>query len=97
MGARGPKSDKIWADAVRKAVHDYYEDKTAEGSAKKIRGINLLAKNLVAAGIKGDVSALKEIGDRLDGKPTQAIAGDPNAPLITEIRRIIVRPGHRDG
>jgi len=69
----GPKSDKIWADAVHKAVHEYHEEKDADGKVKKVRYINQLALNLVKAGAKGDIQAIKEIGDRLDGKPKQAV------------------------
>ncbi len=32
--------------------------------------------SVVAQGLKGDIAALKEIANRLDGKLTQAIAGD---------------------
>lgn len=70
---RGPKSDKVWSDAIRLAVHRYHEEKDENGKVKKVRYLNLLADNLVDAGIKGDVSALKEIGDRLDGKSAQAV------------------------
>lgn len=68
--SRGPKSDKIWADAVRKAVHEYHEQADDAGKVKKTRKLSLLAKNLVDAGINGDMQAIKEIGDRLDGKNT---------------------------
>lgn len=80
---RGPKSDKIWADAVRKAVHEYRACATQSGAVEKIRAINLLAKNLVTKGIEGDVAALREIGDRLDGKPRQTIAGDGEGGALT--------------
>lgn len=60
----GPKSDKIWADAVRRAVMRRLEN--VEGKPQKIER---LADNLVDLGLTGDVSAIREIGDRLDGKP----------------------------
>lgn len=69
----GPKSDKVWSDAIRKAVHNYHEEKDAAGKVKKVRYLNLLADNLVKAGAAGDIQAMKEIGDRLDGKPAQAM------------------------
>ena len=31
------------------------------------------------------VSAMKEIGDRLDGKVTQLVGGDPDAPLVSKV------------
>ena len=61
---------------------------------KKGKRLDLLANALVASGLEGDVPALKEIGDRLDGKVAQAIIGgdegDNPIRTITEIRRTIV-------
>ena len=39
--------------------------------------------------IGGDMAAIKEIGDRLDGRPAQQIqaTGDDDGPLIVEIVR----------
>jgi hypothetical protein len=84
----GPKSDKIWADAVRRAVMRRLENE--EGKPQKIER---LADNLVELGLAGDMTAVKEIGDRLDGKPAQSalIQGDPDNPLIQVIERRIVR------
>mgnify|MGYP003109054292 CR=1 FL=1 len=69
----GPKSDKIWSAAIHKAVHEYEEVENEDGSKEKRRKINLLATNFVAMAIRGDVQAIKEIGDRLDGKPHQSV------------------------
>lgn len=76
MAARGPKSDKVWADAVRKAVHDLRDEKDADGVVKKTRALNLLAHNLVSLALGGDMQAMKEIGDRLDGKAAQSLELD---------------------
>lgn len=59
----GPKSDKLWADAVRLAVTERGVD-----GRRKLRA---LADRVVDLGLAGDVAAIKEIGDRLDGKPHQ--------------------------
>lgn len=40
---------------------------------KKLRA---LAEKAVALGLAGDVSAIREIGDRLDGKPAQSLTVD---------------------
>jgi hypothetical protein len=37
------------------------------------RVLRALARKLVETGLEGDLAALREIGDRLDGKPSQAI------------------------
>lgn len=55
---------KIWSDALRKAVIDK--------DHKKLRKI---ANVLVQKALDGDMAALKELGDRLEGKPIQAIEG----------------------
>ena len=60
IGNKNATKNKIWSDAVRKAI--------VQGE-----NINLLAAALVEKALAGDISALKEIGDRLEGKPTQQI------------------------
>lgn len=77
----GPKSDKVWSDAIRKAVHEYHKAKDANGKVKKTRYLNLLASNLVQLAADGDVSALKEVGDRLDGKPHQSATVETEATV----------------
>ena len=71
------KSEKLWRNAIERAVKRRQEGK---GSP---RMLERLADSLVQAGISGDVSALKEIGDRLDGKAVQPISGDASGPPIT--------------
>ena len=45
----------------------------------------------------GEPWAAQFVADRLDGKPAQTIAGDPDNPLhtISEIRRTVVDPSPR--
>jgi hypothetical protein len=62
-GSGGPKSDKEWRNAILLAV------KENDFSGKK--KLRKLAQKLVGLGLAGDVSALREIGDRLDGKAKQ--------------------------
>jgi hypothetical protein len=85
--AVGPKSDKLWREAIMLAVH---EEDEATGK-KKLRA---LAEELVKKAETGDVTALKEIGDRLDGKPPQQIQHADNeggklkyVPVATGITR----------
>jgi len=72
----GAKSDKIWRDAIQRAVKRRLQGKSGP------QALDQLADRLVEAGLEGDVSAMKEIGDRLDGKPVQGVAHDPESGPI---------------
>ena len=71
MAARGPKSDKLWSDAVRMAA--LRNGKDDDGKIR--RRLSILADNLLKQAIAGDIQAIREVGDRIDGKPRQAIEG----------------------
>lgn len=82
IGNQNAKKNKLWADALNRAL--LAED------GKKLRA---LADKLIARAEEGDVTALKEIGDRLDGKPAQAITGADGGPVqLEKIERVIVDP-----
>lgn len=70
--------NKPWADALRRAVARRVE-------ANDKPGLNQLAEVLLDKCAEGDLAALKELGDRLDGKPAQAIVGDDDAPPIRQV------------
>lgn len=84
-GKPGPKKGKLFKDALSLAIHRTDGDKTQ---------LARIAEALVEKATTGDVQAIKEVADRLDGKATQPIGGDDDNPLniIHEIRRTIVRP-----
>ncbi len=65
--ARGPKGDKLWRDAIMVAV------KRQATGGKKTKKLAMLADKLVERALGGDITAMKEIGDRLDGKPAQSV------------------------
>jgi hypothetical protein len=77
--SRGGKPDKLMRDAIILALHREAED--ADGQITK--KLNLVAAKLVEKAIAGDVPAIKEIADRVDGKSVQPIAGsDEDPPII---------------
>jgi hypothetical protein len=68
--ARGPYIDKPFRDALRLAVK-----RPADAEFRGKTKLDKLANALVDEAVKGDVPAIKEIGDRLDGKVPQALVG----------------------
>lgn len=67
-----PKSEKHWRDALRVALM-----RTDEGDDQRPR-IYRIADRLVLMALDGDMEAIKEIGDRIDGKVSQQITVEPN-------------------
>lgn len=64
----GGKPDKLIRDALMLAVN-----REGEGKTKKL---TLIADKLVDLAVGGDVAAIKEVADRIDGKATQAVDGN---------------------
>lgn len=79
----GPWAGKPWRDALRVAVLLPLDD-DRKGKTK----LEACALALVRSGISGDTSALKEIGDRLDGKVPQALVGGDEDSQPIKIARI---------
>ena len=55
------------------------------GRTKKLQRV---ADKLVDLAVEGNITAIKEIADRLEGRPTQTIAGDSEKPHEVVIRII---------
>ena len=60
----GRTSEKLFTDAIRKAA--FLED-----PVKKKRRLDLIAEKLVQKAMAGDNWCIGQVGDRLDGKPTE--------------------------
>lgn len=68
-----------WADAIERALEK-------RSRVAQMEALDELAEKLLALCDEGDMQALKELGDRLDGKPAQAIVGAEGGPIETVIR-----------
>lgn len=66
------KNNRLWAETIRRAV--------VQADPQRLRKI---AETLLAKAEEGDIAAIKELGDRLDGKCAQQIimSGDPESPV----------------
>jgi hypothetical protein len=81
-------------DALLLELHQ--EAQEVDEYGKAIKRLRLVARALVEAALQGDVSAIKEINDRVDGKVPQTIQGDADNPLIiATVMREIVDPTQR--
>jgi hypothetical protein len=65
----GTTKDTIWADAIRRAVNRYMEN--PEGG--KAKYLNVIADRLVDKAAFGDAEAVRELGNRLDGRSVTPI------------------------
>jgi hypothetical protein len=78
---------KRWSAAIERAI----EGRSMKSGQDEL---NKLAEALLDQCHTGDVSALKELGDRLEGRPAQSVTvmGDEDAPLQIAGRIILVKP-----
>jgi hypothetical protein len=94
LGAQN--KDKPFRNALRMeaALAEQGEDTPAKNGS-----LRWIARQLLNRAGE-ETAAAKEVGDRLDGKPAQAIVGDDEAdPIrheITRIERVIIYPPDRD-
>lgn len=74
-GNQNATKNKVWIAALNRAI--------AQDDGKRLRAA---AERLLDLAAAGEIPALKELGDRLDGKPTQQLehTGKDGAPLIVK-------------
>ena len=69
------KDNRVWGKVVRKlAIQEDY------------KRIHKVAEALFAKAEDGDISAIKELGDRIDGKAMQEISGNSDAPITVIVK-----------
>lgn len=88
LGNQNGAKAKVWRAAIDRAL-----ERRTKSRSDGIKEIDALADKLLELVAQGDLPALKEFGDRLDGKPAQAIIGgdSDDPPIVTRIERVIVR------
>lgn len=71
IGNKNAAKAKAWEGALRAALAQFENEdaKIAPGQA-----LRRIAEVVVTKALTGDKDAIKEIGDRLDGKPAQSVA-----------------------
>ena len=83
--------ERVWTAAINKAL----EKRSALG---RMEALADLAEKLLDQCSEGNLVALRELGDRLEGKPGQSmtLGGDPENPLVIAGGIKLVRPESSD-
>lgn len=86
-----PKGEKSFAAMLRIAINEA----GAKPGTTRLRDI---ADALVTKATEGDIQAIREVADRIDGKVPQAVIGDEESPInvVHRIERAIVRANALD-
>ena len=90
-GNQNARKGRIWTEAVKRATARKF-------NGDLNHGLDQLAERLIEAVLRGDLSAIKEYGDRVEGKCVQPISGSDDDPpvQISHVVREIVRAGDKD-
>lgn len=93
-GNQNAAKAKVWTAAINRAL-----DSTKPRYQQK-HAIDELAMQLIEKCYNGDLSALIELGNRLEGKPAQSLihqGDEEGGPVRVErIKRVIADPGNTD-
>ena len=83
-GNKNATKGKPWQDAINRALARF-----GEGSYDG--GLNKLADQLIEKCTEGDLPALKELGDRIEGRPAQTtvLEGNEDKPLVMKKARFV--------
>jgi hypothetical protein len=84
LGNKNATKNRLWDATLRRAL--------LASDGEKLRE---LAEKLIEKALEGDVSALREIGDRIDGKAHQqlTLSGDEDNPLrVEKVVREVLKP-----
>ncbi len=84
QGNQYARKAKDWENALRRALERYETPNVPSGMA-----LAKIAEKVVEQALEVNQKAVEEIANRLDGKATNTIAGDPDAPL--NISEIVIR------
>lgn len=68
QGNNNAASGTEWRDAIRRVM-----DKYEKGDVKRRQGLDKVVEKLIDKALEGDMPAIKELGDRYDGKPAQSL------------------------
>jgi hypothetical protein len=74
VGNRNANKGRIWRDAIHRAL-------AKRARSDQVVALDELAEKLLTLADQGDLGALKELGDRLEGKAVQAVEAQVQAEI----------------
>jgi hypothetical protein len=84
--SRGQIRDKPFRDALRMEI---------DHAGTNHKALRRVARALIERAAEGDVAAIREVADRLDGRVPQLVGGDRENPVqFQRIERVIVQVKH---
>jgi len=86
-GGRPPK-EKSFYNALSVALN---QANGVDGDGQRVTKLRAIAEKLVTAAEAGESWAIKEVADRIDGKPMQAVehSGEDGAPISMILRKVV--------
>lgn len=86
VGNQSAAKAKEWEQALKRAMA-----RKADGDFRQT--LDRIASEVVDKALAGEKDAWVEIGNRMDGKPAQAVdlGSDPDRPVIGEVRWLVVK------
>lgn len=86
LGNKNAAKAKLWHGAIMRALRK-------RSKSDQLEELDRLANKLIDLCASGDLPALKEFGDRIDGKSHQSMdIGNPDGSgLFNKIERVIVK------
>jgi hypothetical protein len=89
LGNQNAAKARKWRDAIERALAAW-PDKPPNPLESE-RGLNEAAALFVAEMMaKKDLGFFREFGDRIDGKPAQAIVGDDDEPALKVAAKVVI-------
>ena len=77
---------KVWRAAIERAL-----ERRSQSRTDGIKEIDALADQLLTLVSKGDITAIKEFGDRIDGKPAQSLVGGEEGDNPIRLEAVVVK------
>ena len=83
VGNENAKKGKDYRLALRRAL-------ARKSGSTASEGLKEIAGKLVEAAYAGEAWAIKEVADRVDGRPAQAIVGDSDEDPISVVNKVLL-------